>query len=216
MRAQVFLIAVLAFVSPANANQVWFETADGLLGGPGQVLELTINTADSPTSTTFEIVAKANVTELGWGGFGVDLFGDPADAGKLSASNWTNLSPFTQSGSNGVGGSAPDLMTGGFHLSFINGIASGEFDLFSFTLTKEKAQGDSNISEVEFVVGVVEFAQGDFLNPIASFDVAGNGVIFGDIGVSGGTVIRITNIPEPATLPLFGFCAIAILRRGRF
>ncbi|MCG8408216.1 MAG: PEP-CTERM sorting domain-containing protein [Phycisphaerales bacterium] len=208
--------AVLVSASAANAlgNQIWFETADGLHGGPGQILELVVDTAAGPSNSTFDIVAKANVDQTAWLGFAIDLRGSLEDSGKLSADNWTNLSPFTQTGLNGIGGDAPDLMTDGRHYNFIGG-EDGTFDLFSFALTKEKLQGDTNISLVEFVVGANEFAQDDFAVPIPTFDVAGNGVIEGSNGTSGGTAIRIINIPEPSTWALLSFGAIALIRRSR-
>ncbi|MCG8408217.1 MAG: PEP-CTERM sorting domain-containing protein [Phycisphaerales bacterium] len=214
--ALVATVLPSASMAIAQTNQLWFETADGLHGGPGQILELTINTADSATSTTFDIVAKANVPSgnPGWFQYAVDLVGDPADAGKLSADNWINISPFISTGTNGVGGSAPALMTGGSYRLF-GGTVGGPLDLFSFTLTKEKLQGDNNTSLVEFVVGNLEFGQDSFVDPIPSFDVAGNGVILGSAGTSGGAVIRITNVPEPSTWALLSVGAIALIRRGR-
>ncbi|MCG8405553.1 MAG: PEP-CTERM sorting domain-containing protein [Phycisphaerales bacterium] len=215
LRVSLALVLALAFTSKASAvNQIWFETADGLNGGPGQVLELAIDTSGGPSVTNFDIVAKANIDQTDWLGFSIDLRGAAGDAGKLSASNWANASPFTQQNADGVGGDAPNLMTGGSHFNFIGG-AGGAIDLFTFTLTKNKNQGDTNISEIEFVVGALEFGQDDFVNPIPDFDVAGNGLIDGAGGTSGGTVIRITNVPEPATFALLGFGAIALIRRRR-
>ena len=70
------------------------------------------------------------------------------------------------------------------------------------------------MTELTAQIGVLLWAQSNFQPAQVSFAGAPfvNG---GTAGAGGDVVVRITNIPEPATLSLLGLGAVALIRRRR-
>ncbi len=236
--ATVLLTAVLVvgLVSTASAvNKVWWEavpkTADSFVTqqGEGLGLELQCGVDALPTRCEWNITMYLR-NDQGISGWANDLATTPDDD-TLFVKDFEYLSWFAQKTSgfyypfsyvnyNATAGSGDALLTGaaGFLLGTVGpppaSYYPNGFPLIRFTLSKSKEPGaEGGWTDVHTTVGAWEWGS----------DTGTTMVQFGDnapiSGVDGtlapNAVIRVNNVPEPATLALLGLGALCLIRRRR-
>ena len=221
-------LAVMSLSTAANgAYSVWWEATagpgvpgGGSLGGPGEVLKLTCDVSPGPCTWTVKMFLEVGPTDTPIIGWGHDLLGSPADDGKVAVTNAFYKGPFTTF-SNPFGnpanfeaafGGAPDLIINTFAAAGAAGVGPGVHNILEFTLEKDKAQPDFNVSVITSTVNFGAWA--DINGSVPNINFAGN-AIDANVGAATGTVIQINNIPEPGTVALLGLGAIALIRRRR-
>jgi hypothetical protein len=215
VRFMVVALAAMSFATVAQgATNVWFTgtaigPGAGVSGGGalGSVLELSSNPGLGDVS--WNIVAHMATDE---GIFAYDISVDSSDAGLVGSGNAL------------VGGSdfgaGIDFNTNGASPGTVARIAQtdnggpnngADLPLFSFTLTYNGA-GDASLiagtAPDSFGWGDINFGFGNIFYGADTTSVEG-------FDAYGGTVISITEVPEPATLSLLGIGAIALIRRRR-
>ena len=200
MRVAKFLmvgLVVAGLTATASAhNMLWFDTGSTykVSGGMGQNLVLNDGVgAESEITMWFE----TDGATLSWGADFKERTGTTNEitAFSISPTPYSMTFPPTI----GVG---PDLALGGSAVSMFD-VAAGTYELATFTLKHE------DVSDIYLVVNTGNFSGPGFTYPPVQFG-ENLPAIEGRFGVETGNVI---NIPEPATLALLGFGALALIRR---
>jgi hypothetical protein len=194
--------------------------------GQGQTLDLTCDTSGGPTRCEWLITVWYNTEgSNSAGGWALEIYEDAGPLDKIEIKNRQYLpSPASQSTYNdwAVEGDPnhdgdPSHTLQGAGSSVFSPWPAGIYPLFQFLLSKDKNPGDTNVMDLNFIVGPALFVNN---NDVTNLGIGPNapGQFFGDQDPHDPALeptIRITNIPEPTTLALLGLGLVGLLRRRR-
>lgn len=245
MKKSILIAALLALVAAPAANatvQVWFDIVGsssnagldplGAVPGPGQRLDLLCDTSLSGRCDWVVRLMAANDTgnQAGWSlDLGVDPNSPGANKAEIKTFQYGGTSPFPDSSAPIINGGGGLLLSAGQSATPPLAAGYAPVVLAQFVLSKHKLVGDSNIHDILSQIGGGEFG-GDDNGPYEMVAVGPNAPVAGQFRGAPWpynfapynynyqlpeAVIRITNVPEPATIGVLAIGVLALIRRRK-
>jgi len=222
------IVALLA-ANTYGAGSGWYTAVATSPGGSvvsqgqGQALMLECDKLVAPGGCTWDVTFMYTAADGGGAGWAVDL--NSPSFSKLSITNATSLNtPLSNAGQQH---GAPGSAAGGFFtgpdwlLGDAGGIANPPLGgplaataLQTFTLVAGPG-GAVGLDNIYAMIGIGAWGGNDTPSSTELVALGSNGAVSGEItgDLLPEAVIVVNNIPEPATLSLLAFGAIALIRR---